>query len=220
MQITRHTKKVEKTAHYATYGELSESTKYFWFALHGSHMLCEQMLFKFEGFNPKEHFVVSPEGLSRFYLKGFGGDVVATWMTSHDRLIEIEDFTAFLSALYYEYEMKLPADCKKILFGFSQGGTSAFRWMYNRKIDFDHILAYSTWFPEDLDFSKSKSDFNENQIIYTIGDEDQYMNDERMEFLKNVADRNNFKVRYEIYKGTHRIEKNQLKHLFHKYFKM
>ena len=80
-----------KTARYSTYGELTASTKYFWFALHGSKMLCEQMLYKFKDFDPKEHFVVAPEGLNRFYEKDFGGPVVASWMTKRDRLHEIKD---------------------------------------------------------------------------------------------------------------------------------
>ena len=70
-----------KTACYSTFGELSASTKYFWFALHGSKMLCEQMLYKFKDFDPKEHFVVAPEALMRFLRKDFGGPVVASWMT-------------------------------------------------------------------------------------------------------------------------------------------
>ena len=80
-----------KTARYSTYGELTPSTKYFWFALHGSKMLCEQMLYKFKNFDPKEHFILAPESFNRFYEKDFGGPVVASWMTKRDRLHEIKD---------------------------------------------------------------------------------------------------------------------------------
>ena len=217
MNIKRHKVKVEKTAHYTTYGELTKSTKFFWFALHGSHMLSEQMLYKFEGFNPKEHFVVAPEGLSRFYLKGFSGDVVATWMTKQDRLVEIADFTEYLSSLYLNYVNQLPAGCKKVILGFSQGGTSAFRWMYNVKIDVDYVLAYSTWIPEDLDLTESATTLYDKNIIYTIGEQDEYMNDDRMNVLKEIVKKNSLNVQYELYAGTHKVSKQQLKHLFNNY---
>lgn len=217
MKIEKHTFKVEKTAHYTTYGELTDSTKYFWFLLHGSHMLSEQMVYKFAGFNPKEHFIVSPEGLSRFYLKGFSGDVVATWMTKQDRLIEINDFTLYLSNLYTEYYNQLPPSCKKIILGFSQGGTSAFSWLHRSKIEFDEFVGYSTWIPEDIDFAESKSSFESKQIIYTIGKEDEYMTEERMAYLKEVVKKNGFDITYELYNGTHRISKEQLNNIFKKY---
>ena len=40
-----------KTARYTSYGKLSSKTKYFWFVLHGSNMLSEQMLYKFKDFD-------------------------------------------------------------------------------------------------------------------------------------------------------------------------
>ena len=74
MEINTHHIVTPKTARYVTYGNLSSKTKYFWFVLHGSNMLAEQMLYKFKNFDPELHFVVSPEALSRFYVNGFGGE--------------------------------------------------------------------------------------------------------------------------------------------------
>ena len=73
MEIKTDYYTTQKIARYSTYGTLSEKTKYFWFALHGSKMLCEQMLYKFKEFDPTEHFIVAPEALIRFYEKDFGG---------------------------------------------------------------------------------------------------------------------------------------------------
>ena len=93
MEIKTHHIVTPKTARYSAYGNLSSKTKYFWFVLHGSNMLSEQMLYKFKEFDPETHFVIAPEGLSRFYVNGFGGEVVASWMTKRDRLEEIHDFS-------------------------------------------------------------------------------------------------------------------------------
>ncbi len=219
MEIKKHVLKVDKTAHYSTYGVLNKQTKYFWFALHGSHMLCGQILYKFKNFNPKEHFIVAPEGLSRFYLKGFSGDVVATWMTKEDRLIEIDDFTDYLDTLYLQYLEQIPKSAKKIIFGFSQGGTTAFRWMDKRKVSVDAILAYSSWIPEDINFTRSKTDFASKEMIYSLGLQDEFLNEDRLNFQKNLVKKYNFPIIYHFYDGIHKIDRNQLESIFNSYLK-
>ncbi|HKK87422.1 MAG TPA: hypothetical protein VJ917_01145, partial [Saprospiraceae bacterium] len=134
---------VNKTARVVRNGRVGDNTQYFWLALHGSHMTCEQMLYKFRDFDPEKHLVVAPEGLNRFYSKGFSGEVLATWMTSRDRIKEIEDFSAYLSDLYQHYSIQLPERCKKIVLGFSQGGTTAYRWLHREKIELDLLLGYA-----------------------------------------------------------------------------
>ena len=99
MKIENKFLKINKTVRYSTFGDLTLETKYFWILLHGSNMVCEQMLYKFKNFNPKEHFLISPEGLSRFYKSGFNGDVVASWITKRDRLEEIKDVSAYLTKI-------------------------------------------------------------------------------------------------------------------------
>jgi len=157
MEIKTHHLEVKKTARYASAGNLSESTKYFWFVLHGSLMTCEQILYKFSDFDPESHFIVAPEALSRTYLQGLTGEPVATWMTKRDRLFEIEDFSSYLTKLYNDCLSKLPVDCTKIVMGFSQGGTTALRWLHNSQIDLDISLSYSCWIPEDIDLKESET---------------------------------------------------------------
>lgn len=209
--------KTPKSARYATYGILSERTRYFWIAMHGSHMVCEQMISKFKDFDPEEHFIVAPEGLSRFYHRGFSGEVVATWMTSRDRLHEIEDFSNYLTALYHAFPFPKNQNVKTILLGFSQGGTSAFRWLHARNISLDCVIAYACWIPEDIDLRASASDLNKIKLIYTYGDQDEFINESRIEQLSKIIDENKLQVHWEPCEGTHRIDQNQLMVLFEKY---
>ena len=160
MEIKTHHIATPKTARYTTYGELSLKTKYFWFVLHGSNMLSEQMLYKFKDFDPETHFVIAPEGLSRFYVNGFGGEVVASWMTKRDRLEEIHDFSVYCSTLYDTYVQKLPESCKTIIMGFSQGGVTAMRWLHHLDVTVDFLIPYACWIPEDIDYSTAKTDWN------------------------------------------------------------
>ncbi len=217
--IKTHSFTTPKTARYSTFGQLNEKTKYFWFVLHGSKMQCEQMLYKFENFNPQEHFVVAPEALSRFYLKGFGGDVVAAWMTKRDRLHEIEDFSVYLSGLYNTFSGQLPNHCKKIVLGFSQGGTTMFRWLHHTKEVLDHLVAYSCWIPEDINLKEAATNLREIHSLYTIGNQDEYFNPQNRQGLNSVISSNGLKIEMLEYEGDHRIDKNQLNFIFNNYIR-
>ncbi len=206
-----------KTARYSTYGELTASTKYFWFALHGSKMLCEQMLYKFKDFDPKEHFVVAPEGLNRFYEKDFGGPVVASWMTKRDRLHEIKDNGNYLSGLYQHFLAQLPQACKKTIMAFSQGGTIAFRWLHQKKVEVDNVIPYACWIPEDVDLTASKTDLNASQLLFTYGKEDQFLTKKYIAMVGDVINKSDVKMTFLPYTGDHRISKEQLKLIFEKY---
>ncbi len=208
---------VRKTARYATYGRLSENTKYFWFCLHGSQMQCEQVLYKFSDFDPAEHFVVAPEALNRQYLKGFGGEAVATWMTSRDRLEEIEDFSNYLTTLYKNLGEQVPASCKKIILGFSQGGTTAHRWLHHSEISAEVLITYSGWIPEDIDLRQNKTDLDKLKLLYTYGTEDVFLSAERMDMQKKVISKNKLDIEILSYRGEHKIDKGQLAFLFESY---
>lgn len=214
MDIQTNSIEVSKTARYSTYGILSERTQYFWFVLHGSSMLCEQMLYKFKDFDPLTHFVVAPEALSRYYLNGFGGDVVAGWMTSRDRLDEINDFSKYLTTLYQLFETQLPHSARKTILGFSQGGTTVFRWLHQSKIRCDNLIAYSCWIPEDIDLSQSETNLEEVKLIYTYGTEDQYLDDSRINALSDIIRKNSLSIPMLPYSGDHRVDRNHLASLF------
>jgi len=217
MNIQTNYLEVKKTARYVTYGNLSEKTQYFWLAVHGSNMLCEQMIYKFKEFDPETHFVVAPEALSRFYAKKFGGDVLAAWMTSRDRLKEIDDLAAYLNQLYTLYTKQLSADCKKTILSFSQGGTITYRWLHRLSVEADYLLAYSCWIPEDIDLKLSVTNLNELTTIYTYGIQDQFLTEKRIKVVQEIIQRNDLKIKMEAYEGDHRVSKVQLKAIFEKY---
>ena len=214
MEIKTAFLKVQKTARYSTYGNLGPETKYLWLCLHGSNMLCEQLIFKFKDFNPKTHFVISAEGLNRFYAKGMQGDVVASWMTSRDRLKEIEDFSIYLSQLLNKYQSESATGCKTIVLGFSQGGTTAFRWLHREKVSIDHLIAYSCWIPEDIDLSKSVTDLFSVDLLYTYGTKDIYLSEDRIAVMQAIIDKNNLNLPLLPYEGGHKIDRINLKRLF------
>lgn len=217
VDINSHSFQINKTVRYSTYGELTEKTKYFWMALHGSRMICEQVLYKFSEFDPSEHFVVAPEAFNRFYAKDFGGDVVASWMTKRDRLHEINDICNYLTSLYQHLDAKIPDTCHRVLLGFSQGGTTGFRWLNEHSVNFHSYLAYSCWIPEEVELTNPMTSWSELQLIYTYGLQDQFLKPETIEKLEIVVHKNNLPIIKDPYEGDHRIDRDNLKRLFQKY---
>lgn len=209
MKIETHHISVPKSHRYSTYGNPSKNTKYFWFCLHGSKMRCEQVLYKFSDFDPDEHYVVAPEGMNRFYEKGFGGEVVASWMTSRDRLLEIEDFSLYLSSLYKQ-ELSKVSGAKRICFGFSQGGTTLYRWLHNQSVELDAMIGYACWIPEDIDLKKSKTDLGKLKLLYTYGVEDPFLTEDRIKAVQSIIAKNDLEIDILAFKGGHRIEKSCL----------
>ena len=76
---------------YSTYGKFSDRTEKIWFVCHGYGQLAEYFIKNFEVLDAETNYVIAPQGLSKFYLKGFTGRVGASWMTKEDRLTDIEN---------------------------------------------------------------------------------------------------------------------------------
>lgn len=87
-------------ARYFQLGELSNNTKHLIFLLHGHGQQAKYFLDKFSSLASATTSLVAPEGLSRYYLKGFSGRVGATWMTTEDRHTDIKNYIEYLDAIY------------------------------------------------------------------------------------------------------------------------
>jgi predicted esterase len=120
---------VSKTARYYTLGSLTDKTRHVWFVLHGWGMNAKDFLASLEPLVNDTVFMVAPEALNRFYLKGSGGQVGATWMTKEDRLNEISDYINYLDSLYRNFAGSIPAGAVVTALGFSQGAATVTRWV-------------------------------------------------------------------------------------------
>ena len=117
---------VTRTAHYALLGDPDRPPKECWYVCHGYAQLAHRFLRRFQVLESLDRWVVAPEGLSRFYVRGAGGQVGASWMTREDREGEISDYLGFLDTLHDRLHR---ANSPKVtLFGFSQGCATASRW--------------------------------------------------------------------------------------------
>lgn len=210
-QVQEQHLKVSKTARYFTYGEFSEKTKYLWFALHGYGMLATSMIKRFRVFNPEEHYVVAPEGLSRFYWHG-PRKPVATWMTSEDRLNEIADYVAYLDQVYELITKdKDLSNCKINAMAFSQGTATLARWMSNGKSKADNLIFWAGhMLPHDADLSVTVPILNQSKVLYVTGNQDEWMSMEKIEEYKKKIEEAGVNYEFILFDGTHRVDEPTL----------
>ncbi len=152
MKPTPHNIETTKTARYYSLGSF-EVVKELWICLHGYAHRAESFIENFLPIATDDRLIIAPEGLSRFYTKGFGGTVGASWMTREDRENEISDYVIYLKKLYKEVLGKCTSKPNRIvLFGFSQGVPAILRSVAEAGIKVDEIVMWSGDVPRDLNF--------------------------------------------------------------------
>jgi len=212
MKIKEHKIPVQRTGVYFEAGD-SEKAMTNWFVCHGYGQLAENLIRKFNEFVARGHAIISVEGVNRFYWKGVGGQTAATWMTKRFRLDEIRDNNNFLSQTYDH----LNADAKKVLLGFSQGGTTMWRWIHEKRPDFDVFINYAGWMPEDIDLSVLQEYLADKKLIFTYGSNDIYLTEDRIEAFHKVLEKSGLNVEIHKTGGEHKVDREVLSDLYHRY---
>lgn len=205
MEIVSKNISIRKTARYFLAGNKS-NPEIIIFVLHGYGMPALNFLNEFNELLSENILIISPEGLSRFYTKGFYGNIGASWMTSQDRENEIGDYIHYLDEVYSEVLSGFNTKPEKIiLLGFSQGGSTVTRWAAKGKVKADRLIVHSSDIPKDIDFAmlREKSKTMEINLIY--GDADKNVRKENYEISENLLNEKNFKYRVKIFHGGHEI---------------
>ena len=90
---------VPRRMRYAVRGN-EEDPDEIWFVLHGYGQLAHRFLRYFADLDDGTRLLVAPEGLHRHYLDHAERKVGASWMTSEDRLTDIDDYVGWLDRLH------------------------------------------------------------------------------------------------------------------------
>jgi len=211
---THHKLKVERTAHYFTIGEPNKNISRLIIACHGQGQRSQFFIRRFDVLDDGNTLVIAPEALSKYYLKSFGGDVGASWMTSVDRLDEISDYTTYLQQLLDEYLPLLNETVEVTLLGFSQGGATIFRWAMEKFPVVDRFILFASMIPEDLDYRPYLDYFNSKKMIWIYGTSDQFLIEKHLEFNRSVFEKNKLNFEERTFNGKHEVTREVLKELF------
>jgi len=205
----------EKTAHYSTIGEPGKKIKYIWIVCHGYGQLASLIIHKFDGFDNGEHFILAPEGLSRFYWnRSSPNPVGSSWMTKVNRLDEIADYTRYIKKLYDEYVPQMADNLEIILFGFSQGCATQIRWLMGTFPKFHHLVLWGGLLPEDLDYTPHTEYFSNKNLYWVYGNEDQFLEQKHIDWHHKFMEEQSLNFETIKFEGKHRIDRKVLHDLF------
>ena len=200
---------INKTARYFTLGKLDANTKRVCFVLHGWGMNVKDFLASFEQLLTDEIFFIAPEALNRFYVKGSGGIVGATWMTKEDRVNEIKDYTNYLDEVYASFHLQTYPQLQITALGFSQGASTVTRWVNAGKNKFDRLIVYAGEVAPELFPLTETSGLIKTKNIFICGDKDEYFTAPLLAQMKTSYAQMNFT---EVeFKGRHLIDAEVIK---------
>jgi predicted esterase len=163
--VHKHSIAVEKTARWFHIGIPPQTCSHIIVILHGYGQHPAYLLGGMNDLvNESDSLCISaPEGLSRFYVKGFEGKVGASWMTRDERQQDITDQISYLDNWWES--LNIPSETRVTLVGFSQGVATACRWIAASKIFEPSTVIFHSgtippeWIKSSPSFSKEKTDF-------------------------------------------------------------
>lgn len=212
MEAQKQTIEVNQQLRYFTLGNLQPNTPVIWMVAHGYGQLAPYFLRHFQVLADAGHFIVAPEGISKFYLEGFSGRVGASWMTREDRQTDIDNYVNYLTQIYKTTLQGHPARLN--LLGFSQGVATISRWALLAEPDFQQLILWAGVFPDDLPITASCSLLEGKKLSLIYGDNDPFITEEKK--LGQIKHFQQFQLNPNIirFQGAHEINQEVLKNYF------
>ena len=213
MNPSEKTVAYSSTHPYSTLNKLSDTTDNIWIVLHGIGYLSRYFLKHFEELPPDENYIIAPQAPSKYYLSKAYTHVGASWLTQENTPQEIQNVMAYLDAVMASE--KIPENANLIVLGFSQGVSIATRWVARRQIKCDQLVLYAGGIPDEL--QPSDFDFlikNGTQVSIIVGDQDEYLTQERRKTESQKMERLfDGKAREIVFKGGHEMKKEIINNL-------
>jgi predicted esterase len=200
---------VSKTARFFTLGELNEHTKNIFIVIHGWGMSAKSFLQSFDPLQTEQTFFVAPEALNRFYVKGSGGQVGATWMTREDRLNEIKDYLAYLDDIYELFDFEKYNHAHITAIGFSQGASTVTRWVNSTEKKIDSLIVYAGEVAPELLPLSENSGLKRTKNTFICGTRDEFFTQPLVAKMKDAYSELHFtEIEFE---GKHEINLDALR---------
>ena len=191
---------------YYTLNEFTEATERVWLVFHGYGQLGRFFINKFKVLNAKKNFVIAPQGLSKFYLEGTSGKVGATWMTSDNRLVEIENQYRYIKAIVAE-ELGGKPEIPLYLFGFSQGVSTMMRFASRHRMEFEKMVLWAGKIPPELTKEDIRHWPPDASYEYYVGDNDHFVtnDDILLEQTNKLKELTEDRCSTFVFQGKHEI---------------
>lgn len=204
---------VKRTAHVAELGNDISKAKQIWLVIHGYGQLANRIVRKFDQFDMDEIYAIAPEGLNKFYWHEGSRVPVATWMTSHERLDEIDDYLTYLDQVYDEMILPNLDHAKFNILGFSQGSATMWRWVIHRQPKLAKLIQWAGEFPPEPDYKHHLNYLNAIDMSMVYGDQDSFIKGKHKEKVLTHISSVGLNMKINEYAGKHRIDRDVLKSL-------
>lgn len=211
--ITPHALTVSRSARYYTLGKGDANTREVWFVLHGYGQLASQFIRHFRTIDDGTRLIVAPEALSRFYLGEDFKRIGATWMTKEARDAEIQDYISYLNQVAAKTMLDVGAEVRVTVFGFSQGATTASRWITLGGREAHRLILWAGPLAHDLDLIEFGETFSKTDISFVIGNKDHFISPERAEEEMGRLRAKGIDFTFVPFEGTHQMNADILKRL-------
>ena len=202
-------------------GSLDGALSEVWIVCHGQGQLAARFLSRFLPLERDDRLFIAPEALSRYYLTPPSGGphapntpVGATWMTSEDRELEIEDYVRYLDSLHDEIFSIVARDKVRLwVLGFSQGTATAARWVARGKVDPDRVVLWAGLSPPELKAQSAAALARRAPLTLVLGRNDEFARPELV--AAEEARLKELRVPYETirFDGGHEIVPDPLRSL-------
>jgi predicted esterase len=197
---------VAKTGRYFIEGHLGKDTREVWIVCHGYGYLAEFFIKYFKCLVSDSCCVIAPEGLNKFYKEGMGGEVGASWMTSSDRLSEIDDYVNYLDRLLEVTLAEVDRNAVTLnVLGFSQGTATVCRWLTKGMVKPDNFVLWAGEIPDDVDIQKFNKELGEEPVHLVIGDNDEFISEAMVEDYGSYLRSKEINFDLHRYNGGHKI---------------
>ena len=213
-EIRKHTIPINRTARFYTLGDAGPDVEEIWFVLHGYGQLASYFIRHFDALNNGKRLIVAPEALSRFYVGRDPERIGASWMTKVDREAEIQDYIAYLNQIA-THILDLVGSRKKpiIVLGFSQGATTASRWVTLGRLPAKQLILWAGPIAHDLDLGVHGPTLSALRPFFVVGDRDQFITPEQLKKEQSRLDDHNISYTFVPFEGGHKMNAEVLEGL-------
>lgn len=209
--VKEHQLSVRRTARYYTVGEPRPATREIWMVCHGYGQLAARFARHFTAIASSERLIIVPEALSRFYVDTAAREVVgASWMTREHRGAEIDDYVAYLDAVY-EAAAGATHGAHLTAFGFSQGASTVGRWAALGHHVVSRLILWGGELPPDLDLQAAAARFAELDAVLVHGTRDEIITTKVVQGIVQRLKEHGVRHRLVEFEGGHEIDEEVLK---------
>lgn len=196
--------------YYEIRGKAGPDTQTIWIVFHGYAQLAKDFIKKFECLVGPSSCVIAPQGLSRFYLSGFSGKAGASWMTTEGRDYDIKNYLAYLDAIFQKEVAPEAHHLNIRILGFSQGASTASRWVVHRHIRFEQFILWGGFLAHEIGRSDAQEYFSGDNFFLVSGDEDPFMGPEVKKNMERKINKLGLHPQVIRFGGKHEIDESTL----------